>query len=71
LLGVQVREALGRLSAEERQLVAWYFGEGLSEREIAKRVGRSKTWVHKQLGAIVGKLRGFLLGDSNEEGDFE
>ncbi len=75
VLCVQVRAALERLSVEERQLVAWYFGEGLSERVIAERVGKSKNWVHKRLGTLVAQLRGLLLGDSNEEvgksGDFE
>jgi len=49
LLCVQVREALGRLSAEERQLVAWYFGEGLSERAIAAQLGCSHMTVHRRL----------------------
>ncbi|GIV09637.1 MAG: hypothetical protein KatS3mg019_1728 [Fimbriimonadales bacterium] len=75
VLCAQVREALERLSAEELQLVEWSFGEGLSERAIAERVGKSKSWVHKRLGALVAQLRGLLLGDSNEEvgksGDFE
>jgi RNA polymerase sigma factor (sigma-70 family) len=69
LLRGQVQEALMRLSPEERQLLEWHFGEEASEREIAKRVGRSKTWVHKQLGAIVGRLRSFLLGNSNEDSE--
>ncbi|GIV09608.1 MAG: hypothetical protein KatS3mg019_1699 [Fimbriimonadales bacterium] len=75
VLCAQVRAALARLSAEGRQLVEWSFGEGLSERAIAERVGKSKSWVHKRLGALVAQLRGLLLGDSNEEvgksGDFE
>ncbi|GIV09632.1 MAG: hypothetical protein KatS3mg019_1723 [Fimbriimonadales bacterium] len=45
----QVREALERLSAEERQLLEWYLGEGLSERAIAKRVGCSHVAVHTRL----------------------
>ena len=49
LLGVQVREALARLSAAERQLVEWSFGEGLSERAIAAQLGCSHVAVHKRL----------------------
>jgi RNA polymerase sigma factor (sigma-70 family) len=69
LLCGQVQEALTRLSPEERQLLEWHFGEEASEREIAKRLGKSKTWVHKQLEAIIGRLRSFLLGDSNEDSE--
>jgi RNA polymerase sigma factor (sigma-70 family) len=69
LLRGQVQEALMRLSPEERQLLEWHFGEEASEREIAKRLGKSKTWVHKQLEAIIGRLRSFLLGDSNEDSE--
>jgi len=47
----------------------WHFGEEASEREIAKRLGKSKTWVHKQLEAIIGRLRSFLLGNSNEDSE--
>ncbi len=49
LLCVQVQEALERLSAEERRLLEWYFGEGLSEREIAQRWECSHVVVHKRL----------------------
>ncbi|GIV09625.1 MAG: hypothetical protein KatS3mg019_1716 [Fimbriimonadales bacterium] len=49
VLCAQVREALERLSAEERQLLEWYLGEGLSERAIAKRVGCSHVAVHTRL----------------------
>ncbi len=75
VLCAQVRAALARLPERERCLIEWYYGEGLSERAIAKRVGKSKSWVHKRLGALVARLRGLLLGDSSEEvgksGDFE
>jgi RNA polymerase sigma factor (sigma-70 family) len=56
VLCAQVREALERLSAEERQLVEWYFGEGLSERAIAKRVGCSQKTVHKRLRSALRRL---------------
>lgn len=56
LLCGQVREALERLTAEERQLLEWYFGEGLSEREIAKRVGCSQKTVHKRLQSALRRL---------------
>jgi RNA polymerase sigma factor (sigma-70 family) len=75
VLCAQVRAALAQLPERERCLIEWYFGEGLSERAIAKWVGKSKSWVHKRLGALVARLRRLLLGGSSEEvgksGDFE
>jgi DNA-directed RNA polymerase specialized sigma24 family protein len=58
----QVQEALMRLSPEERQLLEWHFGEEASEREIAKRVGRSKTWVHKQTGSYCREVAQLFAG---------
>ncbi|MEM4204523.1 MAG: sigma-70 family RNA polymerase sigma factor, partial [Candidatus Methanomethylicaceae archaeon] len=59
-LGSQVRAALARLSEEERQLVEWYFGEGLSEREIAKRLECSHVTVHRRLRRAWAHLCGAL-----------
>jgi len=65
----QVREAMGRLSEEERQLLEWHFGEELSEREIAARLGKSKTWVHERLECVKEQLREWLgAGTGSEKG---
>jgi len=56
----QVRAALARLSEEDRQLVEWYFGEGLSEREIAKRLECSHMTVHRRLHRVWAHLCGAL-----------
>ncbi len=42
----QVRTALSALRESDRQLLEWYFGEGLSEREIAVQLGCSHVRVH-------------------------
>lgn len=47
----QVQEALGHLSERERQLLEWYFGDELSERAIAERLGCSHMSVHRLLRA--------------------
>ncbi|MEM2592461.1 MAG: sigma-70 family RNA polymerase sigma factor [Thermofilaceae archaeon] len=56
----QVREALARLSEEERQLLEWYFGEELREREIAARLRCSHVAVHKRLRSVWARLCGVL-----------
>ncbi len=52
----QVRAALARLPERERCLIEWYYGEGLSERAIAKRVGCSHQAVHKRLHRAWARL---------------
>lgn len=52
----QVREALGGLSEGDRQLVEWYFGDGLSKRAIAARLGCSHVAVHRRLRRVWGRL---------------
>ncbi len=49
LLEAEMRTALSLLSQQERQLLEWYFGEGLSERAIGGRLGCSHVAVHKRL----------------------
>ena len=56
VLCVQVGEALAYLSEAERQLLEWYFEEGLSERAIAEQLGCSHVAVHKRLRCAWSRL---------------
>lgn len=58
-LCAQVREALAQLEEPHRAVVEWHYGEGLSEREIAKRLGKSKSWVHRRLEEALRKIGEF------------
>jgi RNA polymerase sigma factor (sigma-70 family) len=54
----EVRQALERLSAAERRLIEWHYGdEALTVREIAKRLGVSRSVVHQQLQRAIARLR--------------
>jgi RNA polymerase sigma factor (sigma-70 family) len=66
-LCAEVRAALAQLSEEERACVELYYGQGLSERELARHLGKSKSWVHRRLRAIEAKLRRLLWGDSEAD----
>jgi RNA polymerase sigma factor (sigma-70 family) len=57
VLEAQVREALCQLEPKARQLIEWHYGDGLSERQIAHRLGCSQQAVHKRLKASVRRLR--------------
>jgi RNA polymerase sigma factor (sigma-70 family) len=55
-------DALARLGEPDRELLLWKFRDGLSQKEIAERVGRSNSWVSLRLQKVYGRLRK-LLGD--------
>ncbi len=57
LLVCEVREALRVLGGVDEQIGVWYLFDGLSEREIAKRLGRSQKAVNKRLQKIKKYLR--------------
>ncbi len=64
----EVRSALERLSPQERQLLGWHYGaERVSIREMAKRLGVSKSVAHERLQRVLERLRGILLGDLGSE----
>jgi RNA polymerase sigma factor (sigma-70 family) len=65
-LCAQVRAAVESLPAAERRVVALHFGDGLSERAIACRLGVSKSWVHRRLQSALARLRADL-GVNDEE----
>jgi RNA polymerase sigma factor (sigma-70 family) len=56
-LCAQVRAAVESLPAAERRVVALHFGDGLSERAIARVLGVSKSWVHRRLQSALARLR--------------
>jgi RNA polymerase sigma factor (sigma-70 family) len=58
-----VRDAMTHLTEQERMVIELYYGdERLSERAIASRLGKSKTWVRKRLENAMTKLRRCLQG---------
>jgi RNA polymerase sigma factor (sigma-70 family) len=60
----KLRGALDELPADERELIdALFFsngGDGMTEREYAKRTGLSKTAIHARKEKILAKLKKFL-----------
>ena len=53
---------LDSLDADERLLIDAIFFEGLTLRDCADRLNKSKSSVDRQKAKILGKLRGFLAG---------
>ena len=62
----RVREALINLSEDQRMAVHLAFYEGLSQSEVAERIGSPIGTVKSRLRLAVGKLRA-ALGDSFKE----
>jgi DNA-directed RNA polymerase specialized sigma24 family protein len=62
LLVSAVREALHALGGLDEQIGVWYLFDELSEREIAKRLGRSQKVVNKRLQKIKKYLRDRFRG---------
>ena len=52
-----LRDAMGKLSARERELVSLKFFAGLANREIAQVVGTSETNAGTRLHRVIEKLR--------------
>jgi RNA polymerase sigma factor (sigma-70 family) len=57
LLVSEVRVALHELGGLDEQIGLWYLIEGMSEREIAERLGMSQQAISKRLKGIVGHVR--------------
>jgi RNA polymerase sigma factor (sigma-70 family) len=49
--------ALKTLSAEKQQYLLWYYADGLTQREIAERVGLAEAQVRGRMHRARGKLR--------------
>jgi RNA polymerase sigma-B factor len=54
---VILRPVLRRLGERDRQILAMRFGEGLTQREIAERIGVTQMQVSRLLTRILGQLR--------------
>ena len=54
---VILRPVLRRLGERDRQILAMRFGEGLTQREIAQRIGVTQMQVSRLLTRILGQLR--------------
>jgi RNA polymerase sigma factor (sigma-70 family) len=72
-----ITEALMRLSASDRQLIEWHYGEeALTIREIAARLGVCKSVAHKRLLRALARLRreyegtdGVSMVNNGDEGE--
>jgi hypothetical protein len=53
---LHVSRLIGALTDEQRQAVALRFLDGLGSRDIAKRVGKSKSWVSNQIEQFTREL---------------
>jgi len=63
-----VRDAVARLPEEDRHLVVLRYWEGLSQREIARRVGMAKTSVARRMERVEAELRGELGEPKSDAG---
>jgi RNA polymerase sigma factor (sigma-70 family) len=66
LLVCAVRAALHELGGLDEQIGVWHLFEELSEREIAKRFGRSQQAVSKRLKGILAHVRRYMGVESAE-----
>ena len=53
----EMRAAIDQLSAPQQVILELYYGDGLSERAIAKRLDKSRSWVHQQRHEALAQLR--------------
>lgn len=56
----ELRTAVNRLTAEEKELVVALYIDGLTEREYAKRKGVYHNAIHKRKIKVLAKLKAFL-----------
>ncbi|MFT3887096.1 MAG: sigma-70 family RNA polymerase sigma factor [Arachnia sp.] len=54
---IDLRRALGRLTATERAVVIARYSEGMGSAEVATLLGRSDAWVRKTASRALAKLR--------------
>lgn len=59
-LGMVVRQALARLTDDERYLIERRFWDGATEKELAREFGISQPAIHKRFKQIFERLRTML-----------
>jgi RNA polymerase sigma-B factor len=52
-----VAKLLDALAEEDRELVRLYYGEGLTQTEVAEKLGVSQVSVSRHLRRVVSRLR--------------
>lgn len=57
----QLKEALGRLSEQQRKVIELRFYEGLDYEEIAQFTGNQKQTIYNQMHTAIRKLKKYLL----------
>ncbi|HEY3501885.1 MAG TPA: SigB/SigF/SigG family RNA polymerase sigma factor [Actinocatenispora sp.] len=62
---VSLRPALARLPARERRVLALRFVDGLTQAEIAERIGLSQMHVSRVLSRTLAGLRAWIDGDAS------
>jgi RNA polymerase sigma-70 factor (ECF subfamily) len=65
--GELVRAALGRLPRRDAEILLLKYGEDLSYRELARRLGLAESAVEARLHRARGRLRAELRGESEAE----
>ena len=64
----RLREAMGRISEADRQLIVWAYREGKTRREIAELLGCSASYASRACDRAGTRLReAFLAGQRAEE----
>jgi RNA polymerase sigma-B factor len=63
----EIRELLAVLDARERQIVTLRFFDGLTQRQIAKRLGISQMQVSRLLGRALATMRAQASGSANQD----
>jgi RNA polymerase sigma-70 factor, ECF subfamily len=66
---LELADAVGRLSARDRELVALRYGADLKAREIARQLGMSTNGVEVALHRALARLRQLLDGDPSPASD--
>lgn len=56
-----LRREMRRLPSRERRVLAWRYEDGLTQREIAERLGVSQMQVSRILAGVLGQLRTALV----------
>lgn len=56
----RLQEAIGKLTEKQKEVIAPYFFDGLTQDEIAKKLGLGRTTVQARLDGALKKLKKFF-----------